>query len=79
MAGKKKVKEKKKKVQKPEPKPEPELIAYNMTFVHDYAVVIVREEGINEQEAIMNAVAMIEGYYGWDLSSFSVEGIEELE
>ena len=69
MAGKKKVKA----------KPEPELIAYNMTFVHDYAVVIVREEGIDEEEAIMNAVAMIKGYYGWDLSSFSVEGIEELE
>jgi hypothetical protein len=70
MAGKKKVKKKKE-------KPEPDLITYNLTFVHDYAVVIVREEGVNEEEAIMNAVAMIKGYYGWDLSTFSVENIEE--
>lgn len=51
--------------------------AYNITFAHDYAVVILNVEGEDEDKAYDNAVKLIKDYYGWDISFFSVESIEE--
>jgi hypothetical protein len=54
-----------------------EMASYNLTFAHDYAVVITSVDAENEDQAYTNAVELVKEYYGWDISFFSLESCEE--
>jgi hypothetical protein len=46
---------------------------WSVMFGGDYAVVVVTVEALTNDEATEKARALIQDFYGWDVSRFTVE------
>lgn len=56
------------------------LKRYNVQFVDDYAVLTVTSvEGLDEDEAVDNAIIKLGDYYDIDVSGWMLNDVEELE